>query len=161
MEEKIDTEGFGIDGQSYTDLRVKSTSDVETRSTETPGAPRAASKDLCLLAFAFGICCIFSYLNFGMDEGASIQSRYIPTLDLAYQPELDLDIVLDMYDENLASTAPMISKIRSLPNIANKTTRMLIYCKGEELIKLSNIGREGEAYLNHIVTKYDDLARHT
>ncbi|KAE9967625.1 hypothetical protein EG328_008071 [Venturia inaequalis] len=201
MGEKAGAEDFGIDGLGHAYLRVRPTSDVEARSAESHlDEPENIQQSTSILerslargckawsestfsgasymAWAFGIWCIFSYLNFSLDTQASIQSRHIPTLDLAYQPEIDLDIVLNMYDENPTSTASMISEIRSLPNIANKTTRVLIYYKGEEqddgrlealkqqtgateLIKLPNIGREGEAYLNHIITRHDDLARHT
>lgn len=201
MEEKDDAGDLSIDEQGHTYLRVDSTSDIE--SSPTDGLfeePETIQKSTSILktslvrgckawsesrtsgayymAYAFGLWCIFSYLNFRFDIRVPIQSRHNPTLDLAYQPEIDLDIVLNMCDEQPTSVASMISEIRSLPNMANKTTRVLIYYKGEdqqhsnldflkhqagatELIKLPNIGREGESYLNHIVTRHDDLARHT
>lgn len=195
MDEKVDAEKLGTDGQGHTYLRVSSASDPESRSTdslldESENIQRSTSLQngylmrgykawsgsrspgASYMAVALGIWCVFSYLNFSLDTRASIQTRHIPTLDMSYHANIDLDIVLNMYDEDPASAASMISEIRSLPNIANKTTRVLIYYKGEdqedatlealkyqtgtiELIKLRNVGREGEGYLNHIVTRYD------
>jgi hypothetical protein len=125
---------------------------------------------------AFGVWCAFSFLNFSLDTRPA-HNRRSPYLDLSYHSKFDLDIVINMYDEDPTSVAAMVSDLRRLPNIANKTMRVLIYFKGEghgvhlealkhetgatELIKLPNIGREGEGYLNHIISKYDDLARQT
>ncbi|QDS70090.1 hypothetical protein FKW77_004968 [Venturia effusa] len=201
MDEKVDAERFGDGGLSHEFLSAVPASDPEARSTDNPledpqghmyfenildrsvvwrsttwtisRTPGATS-----MGVAFGLWCVFSYLNVSLDTRASFYSRHIPALDLSYQPRLDLDIVLNMYDEDPASAASMISDIRNLPSAANKTTRVLIYYKGKiqnqialealkhqagatELIRLPNIGREGEGFLNHIVTRYNDLARHT
>jgi hypothetical protein len=128
------------------------------------------------MMIAFGIWCSFSYLNFSLDTRTA-QNNHTPSLDLSYHSKFDLDIVMSMYDEDPVSVAAMISELRRLPNIANKTTRVLIYFKGKgqdvyiealkhrtgatEMIHLPNIGREGESYLYHIISKYDDLAKHT
>lgn len=201
VDEKDDAENFSIDGQGHAYLRVKSASESDARPAdgvldeqeETQHSTSVSNGSLtrnykawskstpsgaCYMAVAFAIWCVFSYLNFSLDTRASTRNRHIPTLDLAYHSEVDLDIVLNMYDEDPVSANSMVSEIRSLPNVANKSTRVLIYYKGEdqedatlealkhqtgatELIKLPNIGREGEGYLNHILTRHNDLAKHT
>lgn len=155
MDEKVDAEKLGTDGQGHTYLRVSSASDPESRSTdslldESENIQRSTSLQngylmrgykawsgsrspgASYMAVALGIWCVFSYLNFSLDTRASIQTRHIPTLDMSYHENIDLDIVLNMYDEEPASAALMISEIRSLPSIANKTTRVLIHYKGED-----------------------------
>lgn len=84
----------------------------------------------CYMALAFVTWCTFSYLRFSFNI-RSTQHTQVPALDLPYHAKVELDIVLNMNDENPASISAMVSEIRRCPNVANKTTRVMIYYKGK------------------------------
>jgi uncharacterized membrane protein len=137
-------------------------------------SPWNVQSQVILILLAFTTWCLFSYLNFSLLSWTS-QPREDPALDLSYHPKTELDIVISMYDEEPAFVAHMISKLQTLPNVVNKSRRVLIYFKGEgvntdnlkheigatEIIKIPNHGREGETYLDHILSRFDNLAEHT
>jgi hypothetical protein len=111
------------------------------------------------------------YLSFNFGE------RHLPRvaarLDQKYKPTLDLEIVISMYKEKTKDVATLISKLQSMPKMSG--TRVTVYLKDEqadeqktkqethadEVIKLPNIGREAETYLNHILRRWDTLAGQT
>ncbi|KAH7378720.1 hypothetical protein BKA66DRAFT_466513 [Pyrenochaeta sp. MPI-SDFR-AT-0127] len=78
-----------------------------------------------------------------------------------------------MYREPVDEVAQLISNLRSIPTLSQ--AEFTIYAKGEEVdknqteqhtgarnvIAIPNIGREGETYLNHILRRWDSLARQT
>ncbi|KAF2091347.1 hypothetical protein K490DRAFT_12579, partial [Saccharata proteae CBS 121410] len=99
----------------------------------------------------------------------------LPTLDLDYQPQVDFDIVVSMYDESTEDVQKVVSKLQSLPTLQSLSTRLLIYTKNDktnvqtlkdktgasDVITRPNIGREGETYLYHIISNWDNLAKQT
>jgi hypothetical protein len=111
----------------------------------------------------------FASFNFG-------QRQYPQTdtlLDRAYKATVPLEIVVSMYKEKTDDVATLISKLQDMPQISD--AHVTIYLKdGEadeeqvkqetnanEVIKLPNVGREAETYLNHILNRWDNLAERT
>ncbi|KAK4569437.1 hypothetical protein LTR86_003200 [Recurvomyces mirabilis] len=94
-----------------------------------------------------------------------------------------LDIVVSRYQEPYSSIIPMLDSIHNIASIPDlSSTRIFIYDKApmandtlsaDRLTSLyppgvwitriarPNIGREGETYLHHILSHYNDLAQHT
>ncbi|KAA8613382.1 repeatdomain containing protein [Pyrenophora tritici-repentis] len=78
-----------------------------------------------------------------------------------------------MYKERTEEVATLISNLESMPQMAD--AHVTIYLKdseadeqkikqetnAQEVIKLPNVGREAETYLNHIVSRWDSLAERT
>lgn len=104
----------------------------------------------------------------------------IPNLDFTFQPKTAFDLVISRYDEAASQIARDVHSILETPNLENKTSRIFIYNKNSDttdfqkdftanltdgtpihIIGRENIGREGETYLNHILTHWDSLATHT
>lgn len=96
-------------------------------------------------------------------------------LDTSYQHTAELDIVISMYKESAEDIRTTMRKLKEIPMIAASEPRLLLYVKDQEVsvtalkdatgasevIKAPNVGREGETYLRHIVTRWDKLAKHT
>jgi hypothetical protein len=94
-------------------------------------------------------------------------------LDLEYRAPIANEIVISMYKEPVADVQTLISTLRKMPTLSQ--ARVSIYIKDSEanidtvkrttgadaVIPLPNIGREGETYLNHILTQWDHLAHET
>lgn len=87
------------------------------------------------------------------------------------------DIVLSRFQENPSEVSSAIAQVKKIPSIATLDPRVIVYNKGGEpvsdwialrealgadvLYTLPNVGREGDAYLTHIIDHYDELADHT
>ena len=100
-----------------------------------------------------------------------------PSLDTAYRPTSMFDIVISMYDEPITDLQQTISLVTKLPAVAARNPRVSVYLKDASVnisavraaissykgtvTVLPNVGREGETYLNHILTHWNDLANHT
>lgn len=98
-------------------------------------------------------------------------------LDNFYRPTADLDIVISMYKESMSDLTKTIDLITSIQAVAARSPRIYVYVKDQDanldrmqttlsvhdpvITLLPNIGREGETYLNHILTQWDNLANHT
>ncbi|GAB7340689.1 hypothetical protein MBLNU457_7078t1 [Dothideomycetes sp. NU457] len=98
-------------------------------------------------------------------------------LDTVYRPTADLDIVISMYKEPMSDLTKTIDLITGIQAVASRNPRIYIYVKDQDadldltrttlsfqnpiVTLLPNIGREGETYLNHILTQWDNLANHT
>ncbi|KAL1303175.1 hypothetical protein AAFC00_006601 [Neodothiora populina] len=97
-------------------------------------------------------------------------------LDNAYEPPAEFDVVVSMYGESPTLITNMMSALSRSSFIRERDSRRLfIYTKDTaadlDKIKtftgatavtlLPNKGREGETYLHHITTQWDNLARHT
>ncbi|KAF2400966.1 hypothetical protein EJ06DRAFT_509957 [Trichodelitschia bisporula] len=93
-------------------------------------------------------------------------------LDTAYMPQAAMDIVISTYAEALPTLSSLIHTLRTHPSTP-PSARVYIYTKSPTsnltalrlstnatVTRLPNIGREGETYLTHILTHWDDLARH-
>ncbi|GAB7362995.1 hypothetical protein MBLNU230_g3289t1 [Neophaeotheca triangularis] len=105
----------------------------------------------------------------------SRQPPLSPTLDHTYSPTNDLDIVISMYRESPASVQSMLATLLQIPSIASTNPNIIIYLKDPSanptaiqtltnatlVHPLPNLGREGETYLHHITTRWDQLAAHT
>lgn len=92
-----------------------------------------------------------------------------------------LDIVVARYEESIEDVASMISELLKLPDVYELQPNIEIYNKGgldfsekdlEKAIScsprprvtissLSNVGREADTYLEHIIKHWQDLATHT
>jgi hypothetical protein len=115
---------------------------------------------------------IFISLNF-RDTTLPPLRTTSPLLDLEYTPSIETEIVISMYKEPLADVHTLISTLRAMPNLSR--ARVSIYIKdtsadteavklrtgADAVTPLPNIGREGETYLNHILTQWDNLAHET
>lgn len=95
------------------------------------------------------------------------------SLDHNYKPKVAMEVVISMYKEPVGDVWNFIAGLKSAPETSKAA--VLIYTKDEdadvknlkmrtgadEVVKLANVGREGETYLHHINTRWDSLARHT
>ncbi|CAA9965854.1 hypothetical protein PTMSG1_09213 [Pyrenophora teres f. maculata] len=111
----------------------------------------------------------FLSFNFGQRQ----YPRAEPLLDLKYQNANPLEVVISMYKERTEDVAALISNLESMPQMAD--AHVTIYLKNseaneekvkqetnaQEVIRLPNVGREAETYLNHIVNRWDSLAERT
>ena len=111
----------------------------------------------------------FVSFNFGQRQ----YPRMEPHLDLHYEPIGPLEVVISMYKERTEDVAALITKLESMPQMSEAL--ITIYLKdseaderqikqetnAHEVIKLPNVGREAETYLNHIVNRWDSLAERT
>jgi hypothetical protein len=111
----------------------------------------------------------FASFNFGQRQYPHSDTL----LDRAYEATVPLEIVVSMYKEKTDDVAALISKLQSMPQIAD--AHVTIYLKDGEadeeqikqqthsnkVIKLPNVGREAETYLNHIINRWDSLAERT
>jgi hypothetical protein len=81
-----------------------------------------------------------------------------------------------MYREETESVAAMISELRDILDSKKRSVAIIVYVKDENantsalqaqlgatilVIKRPNVGREGETYLYHILSRFDTLAAHT
>ncbi|KAF1835383.1 hypothetical protein BDW02DRAFT_496193 [Decorospora gaudefroyi] len=112
-----------------------------------------------------------AYISFNF--GQRPYPRINTLLDQEYKPAVSLDVVVSMYKERTEDVAALISKLESMPQMSD--AHIIIYLKdgkaderrikeetnAHEVIKLPNVGREAETYLNHIVTRWDRLAERT
>ncbi|KAJ4286922.1 hypothetical protein N0V90_012802 [Kalmusia sp. IMI 367209] len=78
-----------------------------------------------------------------------------------------------MYDESLESVASLISSLRDIPALSG--AQVHVYTKATpanltaiqyqtsayRVVQLPNVGREGETYLYHILSRWNLLAKHT
>ncbi|KAL1800392.1 hypothetical protein ACET3X_000734 [Alternaria dauci] len=111
----------------------------------------------------------FISFNFGQRQ----YPRMEPHLDLQYEPIGPLEVVISMYKESTEDVAALIAKLESMSQMSKAL--VTIYLKdseaderqikqetnAHEVIKLPNVGREAETYLNHIVNRWDSLAERT
>jgi hypothetical protein len=86
-----------------------------------------------------------------------------------------LDIVISMYKENVTEVARQLDDLLALNPVRDLDVNTVIYVKDPEanleavkahtgandVVHLSNIGREGGTFLTHIIMNWDFLARHT
>jgi len=98
-----------------------------------------------------------------------------PSLDLAYTPSTDLDVVISMYKEPMSYIRSIMHLLHDVPYVAHRSPRLIIYTKNEdanldeirretnasEVFRLDNVAREGSTYLYHIIRNWDTLAHQT
>ena len=102
-----------------------------------------------------------------------VYPRVNTLLDRRYEASLPLEVVIAMYAEPTSEVADLISNMKAMP--AFSEAEFTIYFKGEmddqsrveqetgatNVTMLPNVGREAETYLNHILTRWDSLAKQT
>jgi hypothetical protein len=107
--------------------------------------------------------------------GGDLRQRPPPSLDHDYRPSHDVEIVVSMYREDPDMVATMIDSLQILLNRKGRSVSTTIYVKDSHVdpaklterlgatrvYKRSNVGREGETYLHHIISQWDNLAKHT
>ncbi|KAM0716918.1 hypothetical protein Q7P37_006770 [Cladosporium fusiforme] len=125
------------------------------------------------------ICALFAWLGFLranlntvlLDGTGSVS----PRLDTSFKPDADLDIVVARYDRPWEDTMDEVDSILRAESLQKLQVRVIVYNKGADemdsdelvlrpnldIISLENIGREGGTYLEHIVSRWDRLARQT
>jgi len=148
-----------------------STEELE-RAQSTPNRPeswenrlrKSSSVVVMLLLWTVYMC-----MNFTERE----RKQNVASLDRTYEPPLTLEVVISMYKEPMEVVNELISGLKHLP--ATSGALMTIYIKDSEantdevrvqtgadkVIKLPNIGREGETYLNHVINRWGSLAKQT
>lgn len=86
-----------------------------------------------------------------------------------------MDIIISMYKDDTKKMLETLNGLSSLPPIQNiSEIRTFVYVKDPDanikelqealstprVFQIPNVGREAGSYLHHIVTNYDDLAKH-
>ncbi|USP73366.1 uncharacterized protein yc1106_00640 [Curvularia clavata] len=112
-----------------------------------------------------------AYLSFNF--GQRQYPRIEPRLDLGYQPNGPLEVVISMYKERTEDVASLISRLHSMPELSQALftiylrdseadeERVMQETNSHNVVKIPNVGREAETYLNHIVNRWDNLAERT
>jgi hypothetical protein len=147
-----------------------------TKVLQHPGVPAlvSSSQNNTLGRCWLGISIASLWAAYGILDFTERLDRRSPVLlDKDYVPQLPLEIVLSMYQEPIDEVGKLISNLKSIPTLSD--AHVTIYIKGSEannthvkqktganyVITLPNVGREGETFLNHILYKWDSLARQT
>lgn len=126
---------------------------------------------LTVILSAVAVWALFIFSNF--DRHSS--PRFVPHLDSDYTPPKQLEIVVSMYDESPGAVRQLMSELRKIPLVHSNQPSLFLYTKdntanvtalkletGADHVKiLLNGGREGETYLHHILSRWNDLAKHT
>nr|POE72462.1 hypothetical protein CFP56_12335 [Quercus suber] len=104
-----------------------------------------------------------------------------PNLDQSYLPNAAFDIVISHYEEPIDGVADQLKVISDVPRLQMSKPRVFVYAKSPQqntsyisnalkerlphlrisVERLTNVGREAEAYLHHMVEHWEDLAQHT
>jgi hypothetical protein len=115
------------------------------------------------------------FVNTSRNFATDATHRTQPTLDLAYTPSKDVELVVSMYREDAAAVAATISSFQRLFAQKHRSVETTVYVKDSRadaealtsrlnvtrVVKRPNVGREGETYLYHITSQWEHLARHT
>lgn len=136
--------------------------------------PRHTSQIKAFVAVFFALCWLFLLVLYFVQPIYPPISAKPAQLDTTYRPRRDFDLVVNMYREKAKGVSSIVNEIlSSSPLSANN--RVFIYNKDEEtrepelraefpkaeIVHRPNVGREGETFLYHILSQWDDLARHT
>ncbi|KAJ4365560.1 hypothetical protein N0V83_008180 [Neocucurbitaria cava] len=143
-------------------------SDAEARTPHTE--PRGVSYRVFLVSIAMVVLwTAHLLLNFTEREGHHVNT----ILDFKYKPTRSLEVVLSMYKEPTEEVSQLISNLKGIPSLSEAT--YTIYLKDNEANEkevkqatgadsvglLPNVGREAETYLNHILSRWNSLAKQT
>ncbi|KAF2849321.1 hypothetical protein T440DRAFT_519254 [Plenodomus tracheiphilus IPT5] len=153
----------GLDTSSFVD-------EAGIESLETSSvSPWRLRISTSLAGFIVGILWVpYLYLNFRHDV-----VRNDVMVDSQYQPIISREVVISMYNEPTDDVAQLIRNLRNMTQLSS--TRVTIYIKdndadaeqvkqqtkADDVVMLPNIGREGETYINHMLTRWDSLAAET
>jgi hypothetical protein len=139
----------------------------QSRSRTKGGQPNLRSIILNVVLFLIWVPYIT--LNFSTLK----YIRRNPTIDHYYESNTSLEVVISMYKESVEDVHKFISHVKM--ELKTSGASITIYTKDEEadikdllvgtgadrIIKLPNIGKESETYLNHINNQWNHLAKHT
>jgi hypothetical protein len=112
-----------------------------------------------------------AYISFNF--GQRRYPRIEPRLDLGYEAGGPLEVVISMYKERTEDVALLISRLHSMPQMSQALVTIYLKnsqvdeeqvkqeTKAHNVVKIPNVGREAETYLNHIVNRWDELAERT
>ncbi|KAF2156192.1 hypothetical protein K461DRAFT_265613 [Myriangium duriaei CBS 260.36] len=113
------------------------------------------------------------------DSGPPTNTIQRTTLDMRYEAPSELDIVISTYNDPPSELAKTVSLLTSIPAIYNRETRLFIYSKNlkadlellrkavlpsienPSIMLSTNLGREGESYLAHILRHWESMGNHT
>jgi hypothetical protein len=141
--------------------------------------PALQKVSLCTLVCALSVSFMVVIFSMGPSNAMTVEhgfrDAHLPLLDETYVPAREFDIVISMYKESLDPLNELMALIKKIPKVAALKPRLVIYTKddqadiaelrkltnADEVIQLINIGREGDTYLQHITTEWDNLAKHT
>ena len=155
-------------GDSETVDLLDETHDLEVSASVRSSHNNVSRRYLLGIGIAL-LWLVFAVLNFN-----ERQWHRLPVfLDHEYAPRLPVEIVLSMYKEPIDEVQRVIKNLKSMPALSDAS--VTIYVKDGEAnstyiehqtgadhaTTLSNIGREGETFLNHILQRWDSLARQT
>ena len=101
------------------------------------------------------------------------EHQSLALLDRDYVPQSSLEIVLSMYKEPIDDVSKLVVNLKRMSALSD--AQVTIYIKDSEadnayikqqtgadqVITLPNVGREGETFLNHILNRWQSLARQT
>ncbi|KAF1946397.1 hypothetical protein EJ02DRAFT_462439 [Clathrospora elynae] len=159
---------LGRSDDSESNALVEDSAKSQLRTSQV--APRGFNPRSCLTSMALiMLWTAYVSLNFGQRQHPRAETR----LDMNYEASVPLEVVISMYKEKADDVAQLISRLRNMPQMTD--ARITIYLKdseadeqqikqesnAHEVIKLPNLGREAETYLNHIVTRWESLAGQT
>lgn len=158
--------------QGYHDLEMNS-STIESPKSHISGGRTLYRTIACAATF-------WSIFAYALAFRSASSSHAAVNISTPISSSTDFDIVVAAYDRAGHEIAQDINSILSLSALQNHTIRTYIYNKGshmpllEERVQkylhkstalymkqLDNEGREGGTYLHHIVSQWQDLARHT
>lgn len=109
-------------------------------------------------------------LAIGADGAVHIQApAAVPNSRIAVTPNSQLDVVIAHHSEEPYYIKVWTNSLRAVPYMQELGMRVIIYTKGsmelaaikeasgaDEVIQLTNVGREGGTYLHHLLSVYDD-----
>ena len=144
-------------------------------SLKTESSPEVGSILDVLMILSTLVCWLFIIWSSVHGSDTWDLHPHRPSLDLTYTPSSTFDVVISMYKESLDEVLRTVQLVNSVPAITSRSPRFLFYVKDAEadldriqtaipsvnITILPNRGREGETYLYHIVSQWDNLANHT
>ncbi|KAF9701319.1 hypothetical protein EKO04_000443 [Ascochyta lentis] len=137
-------------------------------------AMKSSSPNATFSKYLFGVSIGALWALYGILNFTERQEHRSPVLlDQKYVPQLPVEIVLSMYNEPLDEVRKLVNQLQSMPALSD--AHVTIYIKDSKadntyikqqtgahnVTTLANVGREGETFLNHIINRWDDLARQT
>jgi hypothetical protein len=124
--------------------------------------------------YVFGVGIAFLWTTYGILNFTERQETHdLVSLDRDYVPPIPMEIVVSMYKEPIGDVAKLIRNLKSIPALSDaqvtiylkdsrtESARLKTQLGADQIVTLPNIGREGETYLNHILSRWDSLAQQT
>lgn len=166
------TEDSPVFSQPQGSQRTKGSKDMPVRLHRLDKIYWAPHSNCVCVLLIWATMAFTNSLNFT----SGLTQRIPPSLDLDYLPKVDMEIVISMYKEEIDSVASMVSRLGEVFDGKVRATAITVYVKDEHanttelenrlgasslVLKRPSIGREGETYLHHILSRFDTLATHS